>query len=468
MVGEGVVLLRVEDFEQGRGRIAPVVGADFVDLVHHEDRVAGARAFQSLQDAARHCANVSAAVATNLSLVAHSAKRKTVELAAHRPRHSLAQRSLAHARRADKAEDRPFGLRVQLAHCKKFKDALLDLLQAEVIFIQHCRRFDQVKQISRGLLPRQVNNPLNVGADDVGLGGIRVHHLQPLQFLEGLFACVLGQLLFGDLLLQLLNVLGVGVVVAQLFFQSLHLLAQIVLPLRFRHLLPRVRLNLGLHRRHFQLFVEQIGNQAQPLQRINCLQYLLRLAHLEAEVGADQISQPARLLDAVDDSHQIGGKCAAQRHDLLSLLAHQTHQRLNLHGDLSPGLIFLNQGDADAEMRLLLFVVGDAGFGQSLHQHLQPAVRQLECAHNLHNHAHLIQIVRLRLVAGDLFLGDKHHHLAAAHGLVHSGDGTGPSDKERQDHVVEDHHIPHRHHRQLFGNVGVLNAVRKIVHAAGQ
>ena len=40
VVDEGVVLGRVEHLQQGGRGVAPPVGADLVDLVEHEDRVA--------------------------------------------------------------------------------------------------------------------------------------------------------------------------------------------------------------------------------------------------------------------------------------------------------------------------------------------------------------------------------------------------------------------------------------------
>ena len=82
VVAEGVVLLGVEHLEQGRARVAAEVGADLVHLVHHEDRVVGARLVDALDDAAGHRAHVGAAVAADLGLVLDAAEREAHELAA--------------------------------------------------------------------------------------------------------------------------------------------------------------------------------------------------------------------------------------------------------------------------------------------------------------------------------------------------------------------------------------------------
>jgi hypothetical protein len=84
MVAERVVLLRIEHLEQRRGRIAPEVGPELVDLVEDEHRVLRLGAPQPLDDLARQRADVRAAVAADLRLVAHAAERHAHELAAQR------------------------------------------------------------------------------------------------------------------------------------------------------------------------------------------------------------------------------------------------------------------------------------------------------------------------------------------------------------------------------------------------
>ena len=103
VVAEIFVLLRVEHLQQSRRRVTAPVGTDLVHLVEHENGIIGLRPPDGLDDPARHGADVGAAVAANLGLVVNSAQRSTCELAAHGARDGLSERSLAHARRPDKA-----------------------------------------------------------------------------------------------------------------------------------------------------------------------------------------------------------------------------------------------------------------------------------------------------------------------------------------------------------------------------
>ena len=82
MIAESVILLGVQDLQQRRRRIAAKIGADFVDLVEHENRIVRTRLLDTLNDAPWQRADVSAPVAANLRFVAHAAERDAHEISA--------------------------------------------------------------------------------------------------------------------------------------------------------------------------------------------------------------------------------------------------------------------------------------------------------------------------------------------------------------------------------------------------
>ena len=136
VVGEGVVLLRVEHLEQRRRGVAAEVHRHLVDLVEQEHRVARARLLHHLDDLAREGADVGAAVAADLGLVAHAAEREPHELAVRGAGDRAGERGLADAGRPDEAQDRTLRVVDQLAHGQELDDALLDLLEAVVVLVQ--------------------------------------------------------------------------------------------------------------------------------------------------------------------------------------------------------------------------------------------------------------------------------------------------------------------------------------------
>ena len=148
VVAERVVLRRVEHLEQRGRRVAPVVGAELVDLVQQDDRVHRAGLADGPDDAARQRADVGAPVPADLRLVADAAERDAGELAAHGAGDRLAERGLADAGRpaqrqhgaaAPPADQLQAPVGAPLAHGEVLDDPVLDVIQAGVVGVQHAR-----------------------------------------------------------------------------------------------------------------------------------------------------------------------------------------------------------------------------------------------------------------------------------------------------------------------------------------
>ena len=179
VVAEGRVLRRVEHLEHRAGGVAAEVGAHLVDLVDHEDGVPGAGVAEGADDRPGQGADVGAAVAADLGLVADAADGDALELAAERPGDRAAEAGLADAGRADEAEDRPWRLRVELADGQVLEDPVLDLLEVVVVLVEDLPGVGDVEVVLGLLRPGEVDEPLEVGADDAVLGGDRRQLLQP-------------------------------------------------------------------------------------------------------------------------------------------------------------------------------------------------------------------------------------------------------------------------------------------------
>ena len=154
VVLEGVVLLRVQDLEEGGRRVAPEVHPDLVDLVEHEHRVVRAGGLDVLDDPAGQRADVRAPVAADLRLVVDAAEAHPDELAAHRPGDALAERRLADAGRADEGEDGAADGVRQGPDGEVLEDPLLDLLEAVVVLVEDLRGLLDVVAVLRGHVPR--------------------------------------------------------------------------------------------------------------------------------------------------------------------------------------------------------------------------------------------------------------------------------------------------------------------------
>src|SRR5262245_55756069 len=107
---------------------------------------------------------------SNLSLVMQAAEAQPHELAAGRPRDALPERGLAHARRPDEAKDRALALGIELAHREILEDAPLDLGKAIMVFVEDAAGFGNVDGVGVELRPRQLDEPIQIGADHAVLG----------------------------------------------------------------------------------------------------------------------------------------------------------------------------------------------------------------------------------------------------------------------------------------------------------
>ena len=206
VIDEGRVLLGVEHLQQRRRRVAAKVHSHLVDFVEQEQRISDADLGHVLQDLARHRADVSAAVAADLGLVAHATQAHAHELAVGRARDRLAKRGLAHARCADEAKDRSLQSFDALLHREILDDALFDFLQAIVVGVEHLDRVGQILVDLALLLPWQTEERVDEIAHDGRFGRHRRHHLELLQLAHGLGLGLLRHLGGLDLLFHLVEI----------------------------------------------------------------------------------------------------------------------------------------------------------------------------------------------------------------------------------------------------------------------
>ncbi len=317
VVPEGVVLGRVEDFEEGGGRVAPEVRADLVDLVEQDDRVHRTGLLDGADDAAGQRSDVRTPVAADLRLVPYAAERDPDELAAHGTGHGLAQRGLADAGRPDQRQhgaaaapaDQPqAAVRAPLAHGQVLGDAFLDVLQTGVVGVQDLLGAGDVVRVLRALVPRQLQHRVQPGPDPAALGALVAGPLQLVDLLEGRLADVLGQL--GGLdagAVVLALVLRVAVQLGQFLADGLHLAAQQELALLLVDALLDV---LGDGLRHVlfgEVVAQRFGGLLQPRHRVGGLQQEHLLLGAQERRVAGVVRELRDVLDLLDAVHDLPG-----------------------------------------------------------------------------------------------------------------------------------------------------------------
>src|SRR5262245_60395324 len=104
----------------------------------------------------------------DFGLVAYAAEREPHELAVHRAGDRFRERGLADSRRSGKREDGRLRLLHQGADREELEDALLDLLETVMVFVENLFGALQIAALARLLLPGDRDQPVEVIARNGG------------------------------------------------------------------------------------------------------------------------------------------------------------------------------------------------------------------------------------------------------------------------------------------------------------
>ncbi len=314
VVAERVVLRRVEHLEQRRRRVTAVVRADLVHLVEQHDRVHRARLADGADDPAGQRPDVGPPVPPDLRLVPDAAQGDPDELAAHGPRDRLAKRGLADAGRADQgehgagtppADDPQAPVGAALAHRQVLDDALLDVIEPGVVLVQDAPGVGDVVGVLGPLVPRDVEDGVQPGADPAGLGrGVR----SALQLVDLLQRGVLdrlrqvGRFHPGPVVVLLGG--RVAVQVGEFLADGRELLAEQEFLLLLLHALGDVLADGLGHLELGQLLLGPADHELQALDQVSGLEQLQLLRGREVAGVARAVRDRGRvgeLLNRVDD-----------------------------------------------------------------------------------------------------------------------------------------------------------------------
>src|SRR4051794_26418381 len=181
-------------------------------------------------------------MSADLRFVMDATEAHADELAAHRSRDALAKARLADARRSDEGKDRASDLVGEGPHGEVLEDPLLDLLEAVVVLIEDPGSLLDVELIVGRHVPRQTDQPVDVGPDDTDLRRGRRDPAHPVDLLDRPGLDLVRHAGRFDLLAKLVDLGLLGIVLAELTLDRPELLAEDVLALGLVHL----RLDFGL------------------------------------------------------------------------------------------------------------------------------------------------------------------------------------------------------------------------------
>ena len=378
-------------------------------------------------------------MAADLGFIAHAAERQAHELAVHGARDRLGERGLADARRADEGQDRRLRLLDEGAHREELEDAVLDLLEAVVIFVEDHLGVLEVAVLLGLLVPRHRDQPVEVIARHGRFRRHRRHRLEALQFLDRLFLDVLRHPRLFDLLLQVLGFVALVVLAAQFLLDRLHLLVEVVLLLRLLHLLLHARLDAAVDLELVDFSFEDAGDAVEAFERRDDFEEVLLLVDADQQVRRNRVGELARVVDADRGDHRVVMQVVRE----LDVLLEQRHDAAHRLLDVAGGVLLpLQHLDDDAVETLVFLPFDHARAIDALDQHLDVAVGKLQALHDVGHAAHREDVFRLRIIGRRVVLRGEEDPLVLAERMLEGADGGRPSNYERHHHVRENDDVP--------------------------
>ena len=387
-------------------------------------------------------------MAADFGLVTHAAERDAHELASGGARDRFAERSFADARRSDQAQDGPLHLADQGLHREVFEDALLDLFQPVVVFLEDALGFLDVELVLGVLEPGQGEEPVEVVADDGRLGRHRRHHLELLDFALALLARLGRHLLLAQLFFEFLDLVLEFVFLAQFLLNRPHLLVEVVLLLGLLHLLLDPGADALFDLQDFQFGAHVAEDLLQPLGRIGAFEQRLLVLELDAQMFDQLVGQVGRIVDRGDRGDHLGRNLLVQAHVVVEGGVDRTDQRL----DLGRAVVdLLDRLDFDLEV----FVLGRRsarcarGFLPSSSALTVPSGRRSNCTTTP---SVPVGVDVLRARVGDLgvLLRDQQDRLLARLGGFQRLDRLLAADEDRINLVREDDQLAQGQQRNRF------------------
>ena len=365
---------------------------------------------------------------------------------------TLRQRRLSDPGRTDEAENRPLHVGVQLAHRQVLEDAVLRLLETRVVAVERLPRARQIDPLLGPLVPRQGDQPVDVGARHGVLGRGDRHARQAVELAQRLLQRGLRHAGRLDLLPQLLDLLGLIVVLSELLPNRLELLAQQVLALALAHLRLHLGLDLRAELEHLELLDEDAVQLIHAGADIERIEHLLPGGRRQrGQARRNEVGQLAGLGDVPGQCLQLVGEERRQRDHLLKVVLYVSLQGVDLETVVVGDDLF-GSPHRRAQEGLRREDAVQRHARESLDNQPQAAVRQLEHLVDVRDRADAVEIVLAGLFRRRLALREDADELVALDGRLDEPHGTLSGHRQRHEGVGEQNRVAERQDRQLRRN----------------
>ena len=272
-------------------------------------------------------------MSSDLRLIPHTAETDAHILFIQRPGNTLGDGGLSGSRRPHQTDNGAVSALLssrQAAHRQKLQYALLHLLQPVMILVQDPLRAGKIRVVLGRLIPRQLQQGLNISPLHRTLGAAAGKPFEPGDFL-------LDPLLHFLIGLQLLHTLGKlirlgeGIAVPQLLTDGGKLLPQKIILLILAHPSLQLFRQLLAYLSDLDLAVKHTGEQLIPLLYGHRTEHLLPAAHRKGQAACQHIRHNSQIRHISDLFFQQLPALGIQQAVLRKQIPQLSHHALLLH-----------------------------------------------------------------------------------------------------------------------------------------
>ncbi len=323
-----------------------------------------------------------------------------------------------------------------------------------MILVEDTADLRDLHVVRRQRRPRDVEDPVDVGADDGVLRRADLHRAEALELLARDRVGLLREVRLREALLEDVQVALVSLFLAELFLDGLELLAQHVFALVLAHLLLDLGVDALAHLEDLELPGEQPEHLADAVLDVDGREQRRLLVDGGIEVGGDEVGELAGLVDRVDERAGLARELGHQLDDLLRDVAQAHRECLGLD---VVGLRLVEARHARLEIRR---VAGD-GLHAHAHEALEDerivAARVLERLQHARCNADRIEIILAGVVRRGIALReDDDDRLAEVLDVLDERDRLLAAHVERRDGAGEQHGVADRQDGKLVGQLDLV------------
>ncbi len=285
---------------------------------------------------------------------------------------------------------------------------------------QHVAGLADVDRLLVAGLPGQLGQPLQVGADHAGFRAAFGHALEAAELAAGLLLDLLGEAGLVEGALEVLELGGGVVVLAELLLDLLELLAEQELALAALHGLAGAGADVGGEAQDLEPVGEAPEDAVEPGQERHRLQHLLLLGGGDVDQPGDEVGELAGVVDRLHGRGEGGRGLFEQADGLERALLELVEAGVDLGAALGR---LLDALDADGGMVGARRPLGDAGAAPALQDDVVAALAVGDVAQQPGFGADRVEVGERGLLDGGVALEDGEDRAALLRGGLQAGDG---------------------------------------------